>query len=201
MSLSKKQLQQKREKKKKKRQIKTRRPPLSTSAYNHNHWPIYACYIPSHLWEIGVGQVIVARKNDRDNLAVGIYLIDVFCLGIRDCAVSVTNNIAYEEILQGFNTVYKGLKRVEPSYAYTLICQAEAFAKRLGFKPHPDFSKAKLFLNNIVLDEDLRFTFGKEGKPHYLQGPDDSPADAQNVLQTLEKNLGRDQDAFSFELS
>lgn len=198
MTLSKKQLQQKREKKKKKRQIKTRCSPLSTLAYNH--WPIHACYIPGHLWETGVGQIIVARKNDRDDLAVGIYLIDVFCLGIRDCAVSVTNNIAYEEILQGFSTIYKGLKRVDPSYAYTLICEAEAFAKRLGFKPHPDFSKAKQFLNNIVLDDDLTFTFGKEGKPHYLQGPDDSPADVQNILQTLETNLSHDKDAFSFEL-
>ena len=36
------------------------------------------------------------------------------------------------------------------------------------------------------------FTFGKDGKPYYVCGPNDTPEFQRRVLQKLEKNCGPD---------
>ena len=58
----------------------------------------------------------------------------------------------------------------------------------MGFEPHPDFE-----LFRYVLEDEGQFEpgseveFGHEGKPLYIQGPDDN---TEWVLAQLEKNAG-----------
>jgi len=46
--------------------------------------PIQHCWLSADLFELGIGTVILARGVTRHHLAVGIFLLDVFCLGIKD---------------------------------------------------------------------------------------------------------------------
>lgn len=189
MALSKKALQLKREKKKKKRQMRLS-TPVSSTAIAHNNWPIYECWIPSELWNAGIGQVIVSRQNNQGDIAIGIYLIDVFCLGVKDCFIRLTQQEGYHDLLEHMEAVCGELELVDASYACTLIHKAVNYAQQFGLKPHEDFSKAQKLLKNIPIDETQAFTFGKDGKPFYMQGPHESPADVKRILKILASNQG-----------
>jgi|SRR3990167_2150091 len=189
MALSKKSLQRKREKKRKNRKIKIVNQASSMST-NYNSWAIHECFVPIGLWEMGIGQVIVSRKNNQNKMVVGVYLIDVFCLGIKNCFVRPIDSDQYEFLLEQIIEACGEMKPVEPSYANTLICKAVEYANKIGFKPHRDFPKAKNLLKNILFDENLELIFGKDGKPCYMQGPNESPYDIKRIMHTLETNMG-----------
>ena len=191
MALSKKALQRKRENKKKKRQIKVSNT-FSSAVIAYHHWSIHECWVPIELWEKGIGQVVIARKNNQGDIAVGIYLIDTYCLGIKDCFVRLTNIYDYQNFLEQVSNSCGEIERVEASYANTLIIKAIEYANQFGFKPHRDFSKARNLLRGIPIDEDQEFTFGRDGKPFYMQGPHESPADVKRIIKTLESNQGTD---------
>ena len=188
MALSKKALQSKREKKKKKRPLKVAHVPASSVTYSN--WPLYECLIPAGLWEIGIGQVVVSRKNSQDVVAMGIYLIDVFCLGIKGSFLTLFSIEDYENFKNHLRGKGEELKLSDPVYVNTLIHRAAEYAEQFGLKPDPDFANTKGILKNISQAKDIQFTFGVEGKPCYVQGTHESLRDARKILNTLEVNAG-----------
>lgn len=189
MALSQKALQKKREKKKQSRKTKVLKPVLAGPSHiAFSRWSLYECWVPTELWEIGIGHVVVSRKNSLGDIAVGMYLLDVFCLGVKDCFVRLTDASGYKKMLQQVRTLTGELRPVEPSYASTLIYKAKEYAMQLGFKPHNDFLKAHVMLKDIVIDEMLTFNFGKDNRPCYIQGPNESLADVRRIMHTLENN-------------
>jgi|HubBroStandDraft_1064217.scaffolds.fasta_scaffold70803_2 hypothetical protein len=191
MALSNKALQRKREKKKNKRKIKVSNS-ISTTVIAYQNWSLYEGWMPIELWETGIGQIIIARKNNQGDIAVGIYLIDTYCLGIKDCFVRLTNTYEYKNLLEQVGNSCGEMKLVDPTYANTLIIKAAEYADQFGFKPHRDFAKARNLLRGIPIDETQEFSFGKDGKPFYVQGPHESPADIKRILKTLEANQGNE---------
>lgn len=197
MALSKKTLQKKREKKKKKHKIKMDHSLSSTLAYST--WPIYECMVPTELWERGIGQIIVARKNNQGDMAVGIYLVDTFCLGIKNCFLRFVSCYEYQNMLEQIIELCGEMQVVESSYACTLIYKAVNYAKELGFEPHQDFTKVSKLLHNIPINETLNFVFGKEDKPCYIQGPNESYVDIKRILRKLEMTVGKNNYHFIIE--
>lgn len=68
-----------------------------------------------------------------------------------------------------------------------VVLGAAAFAFGLGFAPHPDFEAARGHLGE--LDEPCAITFGRDGRPLYVQGPYDDPI---AILATLREPVGGD---------
>ena len=188
MALSSKKLQQKRQKKKAKRQIKIKERTSSTLDYST--WSIHECWVSAGLWETGMGQAVLARKSIFGDIAVGVYLIDSFCLGIKNCFVRVLDSQDFHDMLNTVEASCGEMKRVEPTYINTLIHRAIDYAKQFNFHPHKDFNKAKQLLRNILIDETLEFQFGNDGKPCYVQGPNDSSSDTKRILNTLKSTVG-----------
>lgn len=184
MALSRKALQKKREKKQKKRSDKSVKI-LASSSITYSHWPVYECWMPENLWGLGLGNIVISRKNHQGDIAVAVFMVDVYCLGVKDCFARVGGFEEYENFLQRIARVHDQLQRIEPSYAATLILQLVHYAQNIGFKPHADFIKISKMLNNIPLDEALTFSFGKEGKPFYMQGPHETPTDVKRIMRTL----------------
>ena len=60
-----------------------------------------------------------------------------------------------------------------------------AFAAGLGFEPHPDFAAARGHLGE--LEEPCAITFGRRGRPLYVQGIYDDP---MAVVHTLQRTVG-----------
>src|SRR5690242_1289784 len=46
--------------------------------------PVALCVMPSELFEIGIGLVVIGRELPSGLLACGFFLVDVFCLGVKD---------------------------------------------------------------------------------------------------------------------
>ncbi len=48
------------------------------------YWSIIACLVPTELWDSGMGSVLIARKMPDGELAIAGFLLDVFCLGVKN---------------------------------------------------------------------------------------------------------------------
>ena len=190
MALSKMALQRKREKKNKIRKIKTNQQFSMQIAYNQ--WPVYEAMIPANLWETGIGQVIISRKNQEGDISVGLYLVDVFCLGVKDCCIRLMDLEEYTDMLIGLQDSNGEILIVQPEIANTLIHKAVNFALKYALTPHKDFAKDQRFLKNIPMIETLEFPFGVDGKPFYVQGPNESIMEAKRIHRILENKLGRE---------
>jgi hypothetical protein len=57
--------------------------------------------------------------------------------------------------------------------------------------PHRDYTFTKRIFGSIDSAAcSKEFTFGKDGKPLYMAGPDDTEADSRRIIEILTKKLG-----------
>jgi hypothetical protein len=152
--------------------------------------PVYEALAPENLFEQGIGNVILSRRLPDGRIASGVFLVDVFCLGIKNCFFTVLPPLPYKENLERISS-HGALETWHPSCVAKLIRDAETFARGLGFKPHADYT----FTRKILADLDpalcpRTFTFGKDGKPFYISGPHETPNDIKRTMDTLARQKG-----------
>lgn len=154
--------------------------------------PIYECWEPQQLFEQGIGTVVVTRKTENNNILIGVFLLDVYCLGVKDSYIRLIPKKEYSFMLEKMRE-NEPLKFIHPSCARKLVEDAEDYARELGFSPHRDYTPAKKIFGEIESKACPRsFQFGKEGKPYYFAGPHDNAAFRKNVVDTLMKKCGPD---------
>lgn len=138
-----------------------------------------------------MGHVTVARFKGNGDVEVGVFLLDVFCLGVKDALYAVMTPSEYEErVLKGIFAI-SGKEPLDLPTARKLVEEAVAYAERIGFAPHRDYRKARRVFGGInAADSNAIFTFGKNGKPFYIQGPHDTPLRCAQILKTLETRCG-----------
>jgi hypothetical protein len=156
--------------------------------------PVYQCWEPIELFDQirGLGSVIITRKAEHHNIVVGVFLIDAFCLGIKDAFIKLMPEEEYRQLIQQIKT-HEGLRKTSPERARKLIEEAEAYARELGFTPHKDYQTAKKIFGDI--DPGAcpdTFEFGRDGMPVYIAGPHDSRRFRERVIRTLTQKLGQD---------
>jgi hypothetical protein len=59
-------------------------------------FPIHECLVPRGLFDLGIGSVVVSRKMPNDHVGFAIFLVDVFCLGIKNCLFALIPQGEYE---------------------------------------------------------------------------------------------------------
>jgi hypothetical protein len=144
-------------------------------------WPIVETLIPDNLWAEGIGNLVIARRMPDGRLAVANYLVDTYCLGVKDAFCEVMSPVGYHALLAGVNRVAR-MKPVPPERFAKLALDAVEYARRIGFFPHPDYNVAQLLLAGIDTSAWAEtFEFGKDDKPFYVQGPNDSNAKATAI--------------------
>ena len=154
--------------------------------------PIHECLIPQELFEGGMGTVVVSRALPDGRIGASFFLLDVFCLGVKNAYFLALPREEYSYRLEtiGFNET---LTPVDPAYARKLVEETEAYARDLGFNSHPDYQVAKkIFADIDAAACPTGFTFGKDGKPFFIAGPNDTPKRVQKILDTLTKRCGPD---------
>jgi hypothetical protein len=138
----------------------------------------------------GIGQVLVARFKASGDGEVGIFLVNVFCLGVNQAGYRKFDAGNFEQFLEEVFAIDPATE-VRPAYARKLIEQSVDYATKLGFAPHPEYKKACRVLGGVNANTCLdNFTFGKDGKPFYFQGPRDSPARVDQILKILTAKCG-----------
>lgn len=154
----------------------------------HADWPDDAGS-PPQASDSGVACVLVAAPDTRGTHSICGYLVDTWCLGVKN-AIGPKRMRPRE--LEAFRRQYFGLWRSEGirvplELAQHLVLGAVDYARSLGFEPHPDFRRVRRALGSW--DGPSAITFGVHGKPLYVNGPYEDP---QRVLATLERSVGRD---------
>lgn len=135
----------------------------------------------------GIAQVLVARRHRHDKVKVCGYLVDVFCLGVKN----TYGPEAMDELeLHRFVPMYFSAFDAEPvevsiELARDIVCGGVEYARGLGFEPHREFADVADHLGTWSGPGSI--TFGKNGKPFYVNGPHDNP---DKVLRTLRKSVG-----------
>jgi hypothetical protein len=152
------------------------------------------------LFEIGIGDVIISRFKSDDSVESGIFLVDAFCLGVKDATHLRSDPFEYEHVI--LPQLFSGEpgERLPAACARKLVEQAVSYASAIGFAPARDYRKAARVFGGIsVSDCASQFAFGFEGKPCFLRGPYDSIEKCHLVLSALEAHCGPGN--FGFDLA
>lgn len=152
----------------------------------HPDWPADRRDDPSRS---GLAGVLVAREGARGRVAVCGYLVDTYCLGVKD---ALGPRVMSRHALGSFVGLFFGAFDGDPlpaslELAQHLVLGAVDYARALGFEPHPDFEPARGHLGAWHGPSDIGF--GRDGKPFFVQGPYD---DSSRVMATLQRTVGLD---------
>ncbi len=152
----------------------------------HEDWPTGPSNNPG---AEGLACVVVARRHKPQRLTVCGYLVDVFCLGVKN---TIGPRIMNDRELPGFlemffNSIHLGQPPLDAplDLAQHLVLGAVDHARALGFEPHADFRATAAQLG--AWQETSAITFGRDGVPNYISGPDDNP---NAIMRTLRKTVG-----------
>lgn len=137
-----------------------------------------------------MAHVIVTRVRPSGNLVMAAFLVDTFCLGVKDAGYH--ENMTPSDFEEYLNNYKKGMGLEEISYneVHNIIYGAMAFAEDGGIEPSKEFYPA-----GYVLEEDtddiplIEYDFGKNGKHFLVVNPDRKEMPYYHILK---KNLGDD---------
>lgn len=158
--------------------------------YQGRSYPIVGCWTQEGWENNGLAVVVVARRQPDSNVVFGNYLVDYYCLGLKDTYYNADIPVGqfYRDYLpKMFRSVGKPMG-ISPALAHEMIYGSIEYAARFGFDPHGDYK-----LSQHVLDPpDLHVRtgtvkFGLEGKPFFVAGPYD---DVDAILGQLERTAG-----------
>ena len=150
---------------------------------------IHECLIPDRLFEIGIGNVIVSRKMPNGFIGAVFFLVDVFCLGIKDAFYDVLSPAEYDHRLSGLQ--HETFRAIPPPCARKLVEAAEAYARDLGFAPHADYQRARQIFGDLDATAcPTHYVFGQDGKPFFVSGPYDTPAKCRRIIDILTRRCG-----------
>jgi hypothetical protein len=155
-------------------------------------YPLYGCWVTAGWEELGIAPVIVARKQDDDHVLFGDYMVDFYCLGVKD--VFTRTDIPLERFERDLAKLCQDAPEpISASLAHEMIYGALEYSAKLGFQPHPDFYNQKA---DRILDPPDAYPrnngveFGKDGKPLFIAGPYDDERKIKSVLNSLTRTCG-----------
>lgn len=157
-------------------------------------WPLHRCYV-NGAWRgmkmRGLAHVTVTRRSAGGSIALAAFLVDVACLGVKN---ALFKSGLDEADLAGHLDRYHpddSAKPCAPATAARIVAEGVAYARELGFEPHPDYGVARLLLAGIdpAESEEQVYCGGANGKPLYISGPRD---DASRIIRQLTTRLGSD---------
>jgi hypothetical protein len=154
--------------------------------------PIQYCLLTESVFEIGMGTLILARGATRHHLVMSSFLIDVFCLGIKDVMFQRLEGDVFEMYMDATDDG-SPMVSVHPSYARKLLRDLAAWSQSIGFAPHRDFTAVERIFGDVAADaSEASFRFGRDGKPVYISGPTDTAPLIRQRVEQLRKYLGDD---------
>jgi len=152
----------------------------------------YEALWPADLFSKGIGWVVIARfRSAGRRVEAAVFLLDVFCLGAKLAVYETCEAPDYRRRIRDHYRSRYPMVAAEPCGARKLVEQAVAYAKALGFAPHPDYKQAARVFAKVPTAQCLQeFTFGYQGKPFYRRGPRETEEQARAIVWHLERWCG-----------
>jgi hypothetical protein len=154
-------------------------------------WPVQEVLL-SRDWdkEGALSGVLIARRSPNSGkVAVGHFLVDLACLGVKSVQVKLFKDAAeYAAGLRAHAMRVQPLAPGDFNLAVKIIRTGLEYAANLGFKPDPVFTQAEPLLAGADLDAapPVR-TGGPEGKPLFINGPYDN---VEKIVAQLRRAVG-----------
>lgn len=135
----------------------------------------------------GLVGVLLVRAERSSRVTLCAWLVDVYCLGVKNVLgpETISSSAVYDRTRQFFRAFPSHRLEASPDLARHIVYGAVHFARDLGFEPHPEFEATCAYLGSAP--EQCAITFGHNGKPLYISGPDDDP---RAVVATLTDRVG-----------
>ncbi len=135
----------------------------------------------------GLVSILIAREHRYGKSEVCGYLVDVFCLGVKNTiGPRIQDPIEGREFAAGYFRAYDDRPFAVPlELVQSIILGAVDYARALGFAPHPDFERVRPHLGDWTGPSPI--VFGDRGRPHLIPGPRD---DGERLLATLRRTVG-----------
>ena len=153
--------------------------------------PIYECLINPDWREQGHARVLVSREKPNGKIMFGVPMVDLYCLGVKDVmAEENTPKSKYEQFMKSIMYFDNKPVTCDINSGHTIIYSGVNYARGLGFEPHEDFEGYRhILVPEAEIKMDASVKFGKDGRPFYIQGPND---DADYILATLKRTVGEE---------
>lgn len=135
----------------------------------------------------GYAIVTVARTAGFNRLEVCTYLVDVWCLGVKDVSgLRKVDPTTYKDFVGfAYREFPGGTEKISLEMAQAIVLGSVEYAAKLGLQPHRDFAPVRSHLGDWNGEPVLNF--GKDGQPFYMNGPYDDP---MKILKILRENVG-----------
>jgi hypothetical protein len=154
--------------------------------------PIRHCFLSESLFELGMGTLVLARGATRIHVEFSSFLLDTFCLGIKDVMFESVDGEVFEDYMEATDAG-SPMVAVDPGYARKLLRDLAAWSQSIGFAPHRDFAVVERMFGDVSADaSEAVFRFGQDGRPVYIPGPTDTGPLIQRRIAHLRKILGDD---------
>jgi len=154
-------------------------------------WPPHEAWL-TKAWQVPgeIVQILVARRSEQGDIALGAVLVDLGCLGVKSAFGRVVDPAEYRQIVENARDQQDMVKTDDLDLLAKIIREGLAYAEELGFKPDPDYRDAMLVLGDADPDaSDVEVPLGKDGQPFFVAGPYDN-VDA--IMAKLTRKCGPD---------
>lgn len=189
--------QRKLQKKKSKQKAKKKAIARQSSQGKRGEFALAARYPVLHACEFvgegehGISQVLLSRRLGGGNVAFALFLIDLYCLGVKNVIAQIVPEGSYHWNL--YDKLNENHERFDlsPADARKLVEDSVEYARGLGLPPVDDYRKAYPIFGDIDPQEsDAEFKFGQDGKPFFASGPHDSSEKCRRIIATLQETCG-----------
>jgi len=158
-----------------------------------DRFPLLHCTVnAAELDRQGIGWVCVSRELPNGSVANALFLVDRYCLGVKNAIAQVLSRFVYEDkVVRKLRAGGMAAQDWDLAAARKLVEDAVAYAAQFGFAPHPDYEQARAIFGSVDPASCTQtFEFGKDGKPFYISGPNDSMVRSRQILKALDQHCG-----------
>lgn len=149
--------------------------------------PIHDSLVASDLFAAGIGLAALARRLPDGNVALAAFLGGHLLPRGRGRFLSrrFAGTVDAVRAPRPFRSDRPCLRK--------LVEGAVAYARDLGLPAHADYARAAQLFGTIDTAGCPRpYVYGKDGKPFYVSGPNETPAQSRRIVNALMRRLGAD---------
>lgn len=150
--------------------------------------PIGKCYVNDDWQQSGIAMIVVERNHKQGTITLGFYLVDIYCLGVKDSFYRFS--ISQEDVSDLLDSIPFDMEEVPYDEVHNIIFEALEWADEVDIKPCKEWALTKYILKE---DDDevplIEYPMGKDGK-YCLVAKNN--LELNTYLPRLKKHLGDD---------
>ena len=152
--------------------------------------PLLEALVPPKLFDLGIGNLVFSRSLPDGRIALGVFLLDTYCLGVKNAFFRIVSRDEYAQRLRNWSLT-ETFRPMQPECFRKLVEGGVAYAQELGFDPHEDYEVARQIFGDVQASAcPKHFEYGHDGKPLYVSGPNETAAQVRNIMAQLERRRG-----------